>query len=137
MACNVWFLMSAGRAVPVIAFLLTTIRADAQIGPVADRPSSCRRVNFFGLPLASQTLRGGRRQIQSGSSLSSQLLGGLLQCRFRLAERDVHRLKRRGDGIGAVWAGTAFTEMTIGLGLGKIGRASCRKECRSRWSPYH
>ena len=19
----------------------------------------------------------------------------------------------------------------------KIGRASCRKECRSRWSPYH
>src|SRR5476649_2432102 len=20
---------------------------------------------------------------------------------------------------------------------GKIGRASCRKECRSRWSPYH
>src|SRR5260221_7900004 len=24
------------------------------------------------------------------------------------------------------------------LGLGReIGRASCRKECRSRWSPYH
>src|SRR6266487_5328682 len=22
------------------------------------------------------------------------------------------------------------------LGLGKIGRASCREECRSRWSPY-
>ena len=21
--------------------------------------------------------------------------------------------------------------------LKKIGRASCRKECRSRWSPYH
>src|SRR3989454_9304247 len=23
------------------------------------------------------------------------------------------------------------------LGRVKIGRASCRKECRSRWSPYH
>ena len=23
------------------------------------------------------------------------------------------------------------------IGDGKIGRASCRKECRSRWSPYH
>ena len=21
--------------------------------------------------------------------------------------------------------------------VGEIGRASCRKECRSRWSPYH
>src|SRR5690349_16251542 len=25
----------------------------------------------------------------------------------------------------------------IGVNLDKIGRASCRKECRSRWSPYH
>ena len=24
-----------------------------------------------------------------------------------------------------------------GLGSAKIGRASCGKECRSRWSPYH
>ena len=23
------------------------------------------------------------------------------------------------------------------LGCAEIGRASCRKECRSRWSPYH
>ena len=23
------------------------------------------------------------------------------------------------------------------LGAMKIGRASCREECRSRWSPYH
>src|SRR6202000_1179299 len=23
------------------------------------------------------------------------------------------------------------------IGPSKIGRASCRKECRSRWSPYH
>src|SRR2546430_10293192 len=25
----------------------------------------------------------------------------------------------------------------FGLTEGKIGRASCREECRSRWSPYH
>src|SRR5256885_4901572 len=25
----------------------------------------------------------------------------------------------------------------VALLLGQIGRASCRKECRSRWSPYH
>src|SRR3989475_12388033 len=24
-----------------------------------------------------------------------------------------------------------------GVGAMKIGRASCREECRSRWSPYH
>ena len=30
------------------------------------------------------------------------------------------------------WAGLYVAH--IGL---KIGRASCRKECRSRWSPYH
>ena len=28
--------------------------------------------------------------------------------------------------VGALWGGKD-----------KIGRASCRKECRSRWSPYH
>ena len=27
-------------------------------------------------------------------------------------------------------------ELTFDVG-GEIGRASCRKECRSRWSPYH
>src|SRR5256885_4400499 len=26
---------------------------------------------------------------------------------------------------------------SLGYIVGEIGRASCRKECRSRWSPYH
>ena len=28
-------------------------------------------------------------------------------------------------------------EQTVAAGSREIGRASCRKECRSRWSPYH
>ena len=31
----------------------------------------------------------------------------------------------------------SFTDMNFFDGITKIGRASCRKECRSRWSPYH
>ena len=27
--------------------------------------------------------------------------------------------------------------LSIAIGRAEIGRASCRKECRSRWSPYH
>ena len=37
----------------------------------------------------------------------------------------------------ATLSGTV-TDSTGGVLPGvKIGRASCRKECRSRWSPYH
>src|SRR2546425_3773415 len=32
---------------------------------------------------------------------------------------------------------TAETNLPLTLGILKIGRASCGKECRSRWSPYH
>ena len=33
----------------------------------------------------------------------------------------------------------SFTDKSLSglLNLGEIGRASCGKECRSRWSPYH
>ena len=30
-----------------------------------------------------------------------------------------------------------FGDVSVGIIAGEIGRASCRKECRSRWSPYH
>src|SRR5689334_25404982 len=30
-----------------------------------------------------------------------------------------------------------MTCVRVGVGCQKIGRASCRKECRSRWVPYH
>ena len=29
------------------------------------------------------------------------------------------------------------TVLDMSIALGQIGRASCREECRSRWSPYH
>ena len=32
----------------------------------------------------------------------------------------------------------AIVDMGINIGVvDKIGRASCREKCRSRWSPYH
>src|SRR3990167_3512413 len=45
----------------------------------------------------------------------------LIHCRF------IH-FRDWGLGFG-VWG--------LGFGVWEIGRASCRKECRSRWSPYH
>ena len=35
------------------------------------------------------------------------------------------------------WATEEIAGELVGLCPAKIGRASCRKECRSRWSPYH
>src|SRR3712207_7734589 len=47
-----------------------------------------------------------------------------------VAERVHQRDQVAGEGAGVVPA--------LGLvGQPEIGRASCRKECRSRWSPYH
>ena len=53
----------------------------------------------------------------------------------------------RGD-FGSLRAGRAHVSLLDGimveaygsmtpLSQVEIGRASCRKECRSRWSPYH
>ena len=58
---------------------------------------------------------GQRRYIETFSAYARQFLGGL--------ERpDVDKI----DGLSPV----------IAIGR-EIGRASCREECRSRWSPYH
>ena len=42
----------------------------------------------------------------------------------------------QGDGR-TVTSDELEDEVRTTLLYGKIGRASCRKECRSRWSPYH
>src|SRR5215469_598535 len=40
--------------------------------------------------------------------------------------------------VGGAALVAAVCEIVLMLWLGyEIGRASCRKECRSRWSPYH
>src|SRR3989304_66342 len=57
-------------------------------------------------------------------------------------------------GVAASWSGVLLDAKVVFQGIspllgyflrgsqgidraGEIGRASCRKECRSRWSPYH
>ena len=46
-----------------------------------------------------------------------------------------------GGFIVGLLGGTGVTGFNIWsilvATIGAIGRASCRKECRSRWSPYH
>jgi len=46
-------------------------------------------------------------------------------------------LRRYADGIEASPARLQQVEERLALLERQIGRASCRKECRSRWSPYH
>ena len=43
---------------------------------------------------------------------------------------------RNGQGTGHL-PERPYQFHNAAQGNGKIGRASCRKECRSRWSPYH
>src|SRR5256885_9704684 len=43
--------------------------------------------------------------------------------------------KKKSDVM--VKAKASFDSGCLASGLTEIGRASCRKECRSRWSPYH
>ena len=40
-------------------------------------------------------------------------------------------------GACTVMLDGAAVKSCMVLAVHKIGRASCRKECRSRWSPYH
>src|SRR6266571_1661384 len=55
---------------------------------------------------------------------SDVLFRSLDGARHRNERRLLERLQPRGQSRGD-------------RGLREIGRASCRKECRSRWSPYH
>ena len=43
----------------------------------------------------------------------------------------------REAGIVGMGGATFPTDVKAFSALGQIGRASCREECRSRWSPYH
>src|SRR5256885_16701534 len=69
-----------------------------------------------------------------------------LHWRARLQEGDVVLVLGAGSGVGA--AAVEVARQTPGVQViacasteakraDEIGRASCREECRSRWSPYH
>src|SRR5260363_68611 len=50
---------------------------------------------------------------------------------------DTIELKGRNLVIGAMARhADVANSATVGEAIPEIGRASCRKECRSRWSPY-
>src|SRR5215217_8698869 len=66
------------------------------------------------------------------------------QCKLKgweLVELIVERGRSAGEGKKRPGLDRARklirTGKEEGLVVWKIGRASCRKECRSRWSPYH
>ena len=44
---------------------------------------------------------------------------------------------KKGMGIVNDPKKAAYNAVYSRTTVGEIGRASCRKECRSRWSPYH
>ena len=71
---------------------------------------------------------------------------GVIECKKALEEAkgDIKKakevLQKRGMEIAAKKSSRAAKEGRVEsyVHLGnKIGRASCREECRSRWSPYH
>ena len=41
------------------------------------------------------------------------------------------------DEEGIIWRADPAGNHVEAINQSEIGRASCRKECRSRWSPYH
>ena len=59
------------------------------------------------------------------------LLGG-----FFLYKKKTSSQKSQGDQSVST-ATVKRTDISSELTASKIGRASCREECRSRWSPYH
>src|SRR6266487_4793459 len=63
-----------------------------------------------------------RRPTSWTGDWSSDLCSSDLPDRREAKDRNLDQRHKRGDGFPAV---------------DQIGRASCRKECRSRWSPYH
>src|SRR5256885_12970082 len=88
-----------------------------------------------------------RRHTRLQGDWSSDVCSSDLAERRRLQRREAVVLVRRGDEADAV--GVEPTQLSVAqfaeerrvgafeLEKSEIGRASCRKECRSRWSPYH
>ena len=71
----------------------------------------------------------------SGKSSLLMLMGGLERAtsgEVRALGHDLSAMNEFGDVLTRI-AGEPMEQ----LFRRKIGRASCRKECRSRWSPYH
>src|SRR2546422_3085735 len=57
-------------------------------------------------------------------------------------EAVIQRAEREADHLDVAGVGRILTELDrldeeFLQEVRQIGRASCRKECRSRWSPYH
>src|SRR5258706_16256134 len=63
-----------------------------------------------------------------------------IRAALRICE-EAAELRTLGDAPLRLRVGINTGEVLVRLGVtpssGEIGRASCRKECRSRWSPYH
>ena len=57
----------------------------------------------------------------------------------RVFQNVVYKMKDAVDRVVGVIdeTGTVISCSELGQIGEEIGRASCRKECRSRWSPYH
>ena len=56
---------------------------------------------------------------------------------YAIDEADAAALLAEGARPLAVGAELAPEKIILLVGEEQIGRASCREECRSRWSPYH
>ena len=71
-----------------------------------------------------------------------RIVGGevLLEGRDLLALPERQMRDVRGEEIAMIFQdprGFLDPVVRVGSVLREIGRASCREECRSRWSPYH
>ena len=55
----------------------------------------------------------------------------------KLAAQFLKRGKRVVMAAADTFRAAAIEQLQVWGKPSKIGRASCRKECRSRWSPYH
>ena len=83
------------------------------------------------------------KQIKLLLLLASASVTGALAQSNGLTDMSQSRFaKMANTGISAVhWTdgfwGDRFQVFSRTSLQSKIGRASCRKECRSRWSPYH
>ena len=78
----------------------------------------------------------------AGSNIVPVLVEGLKKLEYRgydsaglavVGATGIERVRSVGR-VAELEAAAAGTSAPTGI---EIGRASCRKECRSRWSPYH
>src|SRR6266545_5951882 len=132
--------------------------------PKVDRKKLPTFVHFYqnvqyGAKTKMSTKKSGRNSFSEFATLAmicASLLSpfGLCSCRWvellsepaivAIEKRPLDRcgFQRSDQGRTESWpgrtpSGWSSNSSAMPAAPGKIGRASCRKECRSRWSPYH